>query len=72
MLTPTQQAYKTIKTTLNKERVMRERVFKETKKREEKCQEIDDALAALELLAQAIKLQQQESQTVTAQQAVMF
>jgi hypothetical protein len=72
MLTPTQQAYKTIKQTLNRERVMRERVFKETKKREEKCQEIDDALAALELLAQAIKLQQQESQTVTAQQAVMF
>ena len=59
MLTPTQQAYKTIKQTLNRERVMRVRVFRDTKKQEEKTAEIDAALAALDVLAEAIKAQQE-------------
>lgn len=60
MLTPTQQAYKTIKQTLNRERVMRVRVFRDTKKQEEKTAEIDAALAALDVLAAAIKMQQEQ------------
>lgn len=60
MLTPTQQAYKTIKQTLNRERVMRVRVFRDTKKQEEKTAEIDVALAALDVLAEAIKLAQEQ------------
>ena len=69
MLTPTQQAYKTIKTTLNRERAMRVLVFRESKKQEEKTAEIDAALAALDVLAAAIKMQQEQQ---AFQQALPF
>jgi regulator of protease activity HflC (stomatin/prohibitin superfamily) len=69
MLTPTQQAYKTIKQTLTAERRMRVLVFRESKKQEEKTAEIDAALAALDVLAEAIKLAQAQGQF---QQALPF
>lgn len=53
--TPSQQAYLAIKRTLNNEREMRVRVFKESNKLESKVGEIDDALKALELLATTIR-----------------
>lgn len=61
MLTPTQQAYKAIATTLNRERAMRVRVFRNTAKYDSKVAEIDDALKALDVLAMAIKRQQEQA-----------
>lgn len=66
-LTPTQQAYKTLYGTLTRERKMRERVFRfDTPQLTTKLQKIDDALKALDVLAQAIKQQQ------AAEQAALF
>lgn len=62
-----QAAYQTIKKTLNNERIMRQRVFRQDEKKlQYKLKEIDDALASLEYLA---KLAQVEPE---AQQATLF
>jgi hypothetical protein len=61
-VTVKEREIKIIRAVLNRERVMRQRVFRDTPQGQRKVAEIDGALAALDLIAEALVVEPEQTQ----------